>query len=90
MRHGFREEIFQCKVDGSNGPVKINRPKQVRSCLDKIDQCRKASGMNRQSRWSEECIVQDSIQIESLRVIAGHVRIAEDEVHVVDGVDTAE
>ena len=46
--------------------------------------------MDGQALWSEEAVVQQPRQVERAGVVTGHVRVAQHEIHVVDGVDPAE
>ena len=70
--------------------MKIDCPKQIGPSLDKVDQGRQPADMNRQTGRSEERIMQYPIQIECFGVVAGHVSVAQNKVHIVDGVDPAE
>ena len=49
-----------------------------------------APRVNRQPLRRKEAVVQQAEQVEGLDVVPRHVRIAEDEIHVVDRIDAAE
>ena len=88
--HRFGKIVFQSDIDTSHGPVEVNRTKQIRASLNEVDQSRQSTGMNRQAILREEAVMDEARDVERFRVVSRHVRITEDEVHVIDSVDSAE
>lgn len=88
--HGLSEVVFECDIDAADGAMEVDAAKQIGSCFDKIDQRGHATGVDCQSAVCKEAVMDESGDVERASVVAGHVRVAEHEVHVVNGIDTAE
>ncbi len=85
--HRFFEDFFDGDVEGANRAVEIDRPEEVGAGFDEVDECRQAAGMHCQALRREEAVVEHSPEVEGFGVVARHVGVAQDEVHVVDGID---
>lgn len=88
--HGLGEVVFECDIDASDGAMEVDAAKQIGACFDEIDQCGHTASVDCESAVGEEAVVNESGDIEGTSVVAGHVCVAEYEVHVVNGIDTAE
>jgi len=84
------EQVGQRQVDRSDRAVKVQRAKQFGSHANEPDQGRQPARMNSQPRFAEKTVMQQPFQIKSPCVIARHVRVAKDKVHVIDRVEPAE
>ncbi len=84
------EQVGQRQVDRPHRAMEIDRAEQLCPHADEADQGRKAAAVDRQPALAEKAVVQEPLQIEGPRAVAGHVGVAEDEVHVVDRVEAAE
>ena len=84
------EQVLQRQVDGPDGAVEIDGAKQFGPHAHEAHQRVDSAVMDRQAAVGEEAVMQQPLEVERPRAVAGHVGVAEDEVHVVDGVDAAE
>ena len=81
---------MQGEVDGPDGAMKVDRPKQVGADADETDQGGEAPLVDGQPLGREDGVVQQAVQIEGPGAVARHVGVAEHEVHVVDRIQAAE
>ncbi len=84
------KQFRQRQVNRSHGAVEIDGPEQLAADLHELEQRVDAAGMNRQSLRREEAVAEEPLEIVRPLAVATHVGVAEDKIHVVDGVHAAE
>lgn len=70
--------------------MEVDGAKEVGARFDEVDEGGQAPGVNGEAGFGEEGVVDEAGDIEGTGVVASHESVAEDEIHVVDGVDAAE
>ncbi len=88
--HGRTKELGQGKVDGPHGAVKVEAAKQFAAGLQEMHECGQALGVERQPPGREKAVVEQPVQIEGARTVAGHGTVAQHKIHIVHGVNAAE
>ena len=84
----FFEQPRQLDICGANGPMEIDRSKQLGSNGQKLGQGRKPVRMNRQSPRGKKGVAQKPIPVKRPRRQTGQPSVPQDKVHIVNRVQT--
>ncbi len=89
VRLAVGKQLGERDVDGAHGAVEVDRAEQLGADGDEADQRGQPALVDGQPARREDAVVKESFEVEGAGVVARHVGVAEDEVHVVDRVEAA-
>ncbi len=84
------KQVLQCQVNRPDCAVEVDRAEQLRPDSQKPHQSRHPTAVDGEPRFAEKAVAEQAFQVERALVVARHVAVTQDKVHVVHGVQATE
>ena len=88
--HRVAEDLLEVQVDAARRPVVVDVRVHVEAGVEEHDERLQPAAIERQPLLGEERVVDDALDVDGTDRDPAHVRVAQDVVHVVGGVDAGQ